>query len=108
VGAGERPSDHGLVVHNSQTLFPMHRLLTTGRTQTTKHVQVYGETPCHSFVEAPVGTLAELPTAAVQEPVVGWPRRLCAGLPRGGTPARAQRGMGACLLLRPVQPSKGP
>lgn len=59
VGAGERPGDHGFIVNNSQTLFHMHRLLTTGRPQTTKHVHVYGDTPRHVFVEAPVGTPAD-------------------------------------------------
>lgn len=59
IGPGERPTDHGYIVNNSQTLFNMHALLTTGRPLTRKYVHVYGETPKHVFLDAPVGTLAE-------------------------------------------------
>lgn len=56
---GERPGQHGFIVNNSQTLLNMHSALTTGSPVTRKYVHVYGETPRHIFVEAPVGTLAE-------------------------------------------------
>ena len=58
---GERPSQHGFIVNNSETLWNIHQLLTTGAPVTTKYVHVYGQTPAHTFRAVPVGT----PAAAV-------------------------------------------
>jgi Na+-translocating ferredoxin:NAD+ oxidoreductase subunit C len=55
---GTRPTDHGFIVNNSETLLNMHQALTTGRPVTHKMVHVYGATPRHTFVEVPVGTRA--------------------------------------------------
>lgn len=53
---GERPTQHGFIVNNSETLWNIHRLLTTGAPVTTKFVHVYGATPKHTFCEVPIGT----------------------------------------------------
>ncbi len=60
---GERPSQHGFIVNNSETLWNMHQLLTTGAPVTTKYVHVYGACadahgPRHTFRAVPVGTPA--------------------------------------------------
>ncbi len=55
---GERPSQHGFIVNNTETLFNIHRLLTTGAPVTRKLVHVYGATPAHTFREVPIGTPA--------------------------------------------------
>ncbi len=57
---GERPSQHGFIVSNTETLWNMHQVLTTGRPVTTKYVHVYGATPHHTFREVPVGTPASV------------------------------------------------
>jgi electron transport complex protein RnfC len=55
---GERPSQHGFVVNNSETLWNIHRALTTGAPVVEKFVHVYGATPRHTFRQVPVGTPA--------------------------------------------------
>ncbi len=57
---GERPSQHGFVVVNSETLFNIHELLTTGMPVVDKYVHVYGATPRHTFRRVPVGTPARV------------------------------------------------
>lgn len=58
VAAGERPTQKGVIVNNTQTLLNMHRALTRGEPVTRKLVHVYGETK-HAFLDAPVGTTAD-------------------------------------------------
>lgn len=60
---GERPSQHGFIVSNTETLWNIHNLLLTGAPVTTKLVHVYGATPKHTFREVAVGT----PAAVVLE-----------------------------------------
>jgi Na+-translocating ferredoxin:NAD+ oxidoreductase RnfC subunit len=55
---GERPTQHGFIVNNSETLFNMHQLLTTGAPVTTKYVHVYGAGVAHTFRAVPIGTPA--------------------------------------------------
>ena len=55
---GERPTQHGFIINNSETLWNMHQLLSTGAAVTTKYVHVYGATPTHTFRAVPVGTPA--------------------------------------------------
>jgi len=55
---GERPSQHGFIVSNTETLWNMYLALTAATPVTTKHVHVYGATPRHTFREVPVGTPA--------------------------------------------------
>jgi len=55
IPSGERPLDHGAIVSNSETLLNMQRALATGEPVTRKKVHVYGETPKHTFVDAPIG-----------------------------------------------------
>jgi Na+-translocating ferredoxin:NAD+ oxidoreductase subunit C len=57
---GERPSQHGFIVSNTETLWNMYRALTAAAPVTTKHVHVYGATPRHTFREVPVGTPASV------------------------------------------------
>ena len=57
---GERPSQHGFVVVNSETLFNIHQLLTTGVPVVDKLVHVYGAMPAHTFRQVPVGTPARV------------------------------------------------
>ena len=58
IPTGERPTQHGFIVNNTETLFNIHRLLTTGAAVVDKLVHVYGATPRHTFREVPVGTPA--------------------------------------------------
>lgn len=74
LAARDLPSNHGFIVNNTETLWNMYRLLTTGQPVTSKYVHVYGESPKHIFVETPVGTPltdlfeeAGMPLAEVQE-----------------------------------------
>lgn len=57
---GERPSQHGFVVVNSETLFNIHQVLTTGVPVVDKYVHVYGAAPRHTFRYVPVGTPARV------------------------------------------------
>ena len=55
---GERPSQHGFIVSNSETLWNMHQVMTTGKPVTHKFVHVYGAMTAHTFRQVPVGTPA--------------------------------------------------
>lgn len=55
---GERPSQHGFIISNTETLWNTYRALTAAAPVTTKNVHVYGATPRHTFREVPVGTPA--------------------------------------------------
>ncbi len=52
------PPDVGVTVNNNETLWNVHRAIFEGHPTITKFVNVYGETPHHLCVEAPIGTLA--------------------------------------------------
>ena len=56
VPQGDRPTQHGVVVLNSETLFNLHTALTTGGAVVDKYVHVFGATPRHTFVRVAVGT----------------------------------------------------
>ena len=56
IPAGERPNQHGFIVNNSETLFNILRAVRDGVPVTQKLVHVFGETPKHTFVRAPIGT----------------------------------------------------
>lgn len=58
LAARDLATNHGFVVNNSETLWNMYKLLSQGAPVTMKYVHVYGETPKHIFVEAPIGTPA--------------------------------------------------
>lgn len=53
------PPDVGATVNNNETLFNVYRAIIEGRPVTTKFLSVYGETPRHLCLEAPVGALAK-------------------------------------------------
>lgn len=53
---GERPNQHGFIVNNSETLWNIIRAVRDAEPVCDKLVHVYGETPKHTFVRAPVGT----------------------------------------------------
>ncbi|MDP2343930.1 MAG: NADH dehydrogenase subunit [Deltaproteobacteria bacterium] len=55
---GERPTQHGFIINNTETLFNVHQLLTTGAPVTTKHAHVYGFGVQHTFRAVPIGTPA--------------------------------------------------
>jgi electron transport complex protein RnfC len=82
VTVGERigrdlPTEHGWIVHNTETLWNAYRALAHGEPVTRKFVHVDGDTPRHRCLDVPVGTtaadlleaadlpLADLPTDAV-------------------------------------------
>lgn len=52
------PTDHGWIVHNTETLYNIYRALTDGRPVTDKLVHVCGEVDEHRFFRTPVGTPA--------------------------------------------------
>jgi Na+-translocating ferredoxin:NAD+ oxidoreductase RnfC subunit len=57
---GERPSQHGVIVSNTETLWNIFQVLSTGRPVTSKFVHVYGATPHHTFRQVPIGTPAHV------------------------------------------------
>lgn len=57
VGIGEDlPTDHGWLVHNTETLYDVHRAVDHGEPVTRKFVHVDGNTPRHRCLDVPVGT----------------------------------------------------
>ncbi|HVL47698.1 MAG TPA: proton-conducting membrane transporter [Candidatus Thermoplasmatota archaeon] len=70
VAKAEKPPDVGVTVNNNETLWNVYRALFEGRPVTTKFLTVYGETPAHLALEAPVGALATdlLALAGLDEP----------------------------------------
>lgn len=52
------PPAIGVTVNNTETMWNIHRALVEGHPVTTKFLVVFGETPLHLAVEAPVGALA--------------------------------------------------
>ncbi|MFB6097336.1 MAG: NADH dehydrogenase subunit [Haloferacaceae archaeon] len=70
VTVGERigrdlPTDHGWIVHNTETLWNIRNALADGTPVTRKYVHVDGDTPRHRCLDVPLGTTAaDLLTAA--------------------------------------------
>lgn len=63
ITAGERigrdlPTDHGWLVHNTETLWNVRNALADGTPVTRKYVHVDGDTPNHRCLEVPLGTTA--------------------------------------------------
>lgn len=63
VTAGEQinddlPTDHGWIVHNTETLFNIHQALSSGTPVTHKYVHVGGDVPRHRCLKVPIGTPA--------------------------------------------------
>ncbi|KDE57330.1 hypothetical protein EL22_12905 [Halostagnicola sp. A56] len=63
ITAGERigrdlPTDHGWLVHNTETLWNVRNALADGTPVTHKYVHVDGDTPAHRCLEVPLGTTA--------------------------------------------------
>lgn len=63
VTVGERigrdlPTEHGWIVHNTETLWNAYRALDSGTPVTRKYVHVDGDTPNHRCLDVPVGTPA--------------------------------------------------
>jgi len=63
ITAGERigrdlPTDHGWLVHNTETLWNVRNALVDGMPVTRKYVHVDGDTPTHRCLEVPLGTTA--------------------------------------------------
>ncbi len=52
------PPDVGVTVSNNETLWNIYRAVFEGHPLTTKMISIYGETPKHLGVEAPVGAYA--------------------------------------------------
>lgn len=52
------PTDHGWLVHNTETLYNVSRALSGKTPVTRKYVHVDGETPRHRCLEVPIGTPA--------------------------------------------------
>ncbi|RQG87876.1 NADH dehydrogenase subunit [Natrarchaeobius halalkaliphilus] len=63
MAAGERigrdlPTDHGWIVHNTETLWNIYNALAENTPVTRKYVHVGGDTPAHRCLDVPVGTTA--------------------------------------------------
>ncbi|RQH02396.1 NADH dehydrogenase subunit [Natrarchaeobius oligotrophus] len=63
ITAGERigrdlPTDHGWLVHNTETLWNVRNALADETPVTRKYVHVDGDTPVHRCLEVPLGTTA--------------------------------------------------
>lgn len=63
ITVGERigrdlPTDHGWLVHNTETLYNISRAVRDGTPVTRKYVHVDGDTPEHRCLEVPIGTTA--------------------------------------------------
>lgn len=63
IGSDNVPTDHGWIVHNTESLYNVFRALTDDRPVTRKLVHVGIEVPQHRFLEVPVGT----PSSALLE-----------------------------------------
>lgn len=64
IGVGERvgrdlPTEHGWIVHNTESMYNVARALSDGTPVTRKFVHVDGDTPRHRCLDVPVGTTAE-------------------------------------------------
>jgi Na+-translocating ferredoxin:NAD+ oxidoreductase RnfC subunit len=64
------PPDLGVTVNNNETLWNVYRAIFEGHPVTTKFLVVFGETPRHLAIEAPVGAFATdlLRLAGVEAP----------------------------------------
>ena len=63
VAVGERigrdlPTEHGWIVHNTETLWNAYRAIGEGEPVTRKYVHVGGDTPAHRCLDVPLGTPA--------------------------------------------------
>ena len=63
------PTDHGWIVHNTETLYNIARAVTDGTPVTRKYVHVHGDIPHHRCLEVPIGTTASalLETAGAKD-----------------------------------------
>jgi Na+-translocating ferredoxin:NAD+ oxidoreductase RnfC subunit len=77
------PTDHGWIVHNTETLYNIHKALSGGRPVTRKYVHVDGDIPHHRCLEVPVGTTVPtlLEAAGVEGGSVGEASVLADGGP---------------------------
>jgi Na+-translocating ferredoxin:NAD+ oxidoreductase RnfC subunit len=77
------PTDHGWLVHNTETLYNIFRALSEGTPVTRKYVHVGGETPRHRCLEVPIGTPATtlLESAGIDSGEVGSGQVLADGGP---------------------------
>lgn len=66
------PTDHGWIVHNTESLYNCYRALSEDAPVTRKFVHVDGETPRHRCLNVPIGTPASfvLEAAGVEDGVV--------------------------------------
>lgn len=65
IAVGERigrdlPTDHGWIVHNTESIFNVSRALRDGTPVTRKYVHVDGDTPRHRCLDVPIGTQASV------------------------------------------------
>lgn len=66
------PTEHGWVVHNTETLFNIYRALEPGSPVTTKLLHVCGDVDEHRFFRAPLGTPASELLEAAGRPPEEW------------------------------------
>jgi len=65
IAAGERigrdlPTDHGWLVHNTESTYNIARAVADGTPVTRKYVHVDGDTPRHRCLDVPIGTTADV------------------------------------------------
>jgi Na+-translocating ferredoxin:NAD+ oxidoreductase RnfC subunit len=53
------PTDHGWLVHNTESMYNIARALADGTPVTRKYVHVDGDTPQHRCLDVPLGTTAD-------------------------------------------------
>jgi Na+-translocating ferredoxin:NAD+ oxidoreductase RnfC subunit len=84
VGIGEDlPTDHGWIVHNTETLWNIYRATADGAPVTRKYVHVDGSTPSHRCLDVPIGTTAStlLEAAGLEDDTVSAGQVLADGGP---------------------------
>lgn len=69
----EVPTEHGWIVHNTESVYNIYRALRDGTPVTRKYVHVGGNTPRHRCLDVPIGTPATtvLEAAGVHRGTVG-------------------------------------
>lgn len=79
----ELPTNHGWLVHNTETLYNISQALSDGTPVTQKYVHVDGETPKHRCLKVPIGTPATalLEAAGVDGGIAGTNKKLADGGP---------------------------
>lgn len=77
------PTDHGWIVHNTESIYNIARAVRDGTPVTHTYVHVDGDTPTHRCLEVPIGTTGEalLAAAGVEDGRIGTDEVIADGGP---------------------------